>query len=534
MPARASKVVPSSDNAEQNEWRSMPPTSALLERRARERFEAVLAWTQRDPGNRTFYDVEQALLPLVFALGRLLQALFLCRRHEELEVPPESCEGGRRFRRKRAQGRELGTFFGKVRYWRTYMHAPGGGFYPLDRLLRIPGDGFSLGLTSLMTRLATKVSYAQTTLLLRCFLNWSPSTTSVERAVLGLGRHTQAWFEAAPIPEGDGEVLIVMIDSKATPTATEGELKKRRGKRRRERRAASPRHRSRRQRKKREKKKRRKKGDQSKNGRAATLVVMYTLKRARSNGKRILKGPLNRRLYASYAPKRHAFAVARREADRRGFTAESGKQIQVVIDGEVSFALYVKEYFPKAILTLDVIHAIEYLWMAGRCFHREGSKGLGDWVAKRRERLYCGQALAIVGELKTLLDQVPKSGPGNKGKRKRLSAALRYLSKRVDMMNYKELLEQDLEISSGPVEGAVRYVIAQRFDAAGMRWIKERSEALLQLRCIEINEQWDDFLRFVEAQPTGPPGEEWKPLRLHSAKPASLPTFGLEPKVRAA
>ena len=67
-----------------------------------------------------------------------------------------------------------------------------------------------------------------------------------------------------------------------------------------------------------------------------------------------------------------------------------------------------------------------------------------------------------------------------------------------------------------------------------MRWIKERAEALLQLRCIEINGQWDDFLRFVEAQPTGPPGEEWRPLRLHSAKPAPLPSFGLKPKTRAA
>ena len=45
----------------------------------------------------------------------------------------------------------------------------------------------------------------------------------------------------------------------------------------------------------------------------------------------------------------------------------------------------------------------------------------------------------------------------------------------------------------------MRYVIGQRFDAAGMRWITERSEALLQLRCIEINEQWDDFIRFVES-----------------------------------
>ena len=534
MPASANKIQPSSDNSEQDEWRSKPPTSALLERRAREHFEAMLAWAQRDPGNRTFHDVEQALLPLIFALGRYLLALFLCRRHEDLAVPSEWRVGGRRFRRKRAQGRELGTFFGKVRYWRPYMHAKGGGAYPLDRALKIPAEGFSLGLTSLMTRLATKVSYAQTTLLLRCFLGWSPSTTSLERAVLGLGKRTAAWFEAAPLPVGDGDVLVIMIDSKATPTATDQELKKRRGKRRKAR-APSPRHRARLKRKRRGPKKRKKKGCHSKNGRAATLIVMYTLKTTRgSKGELIRKGPINRWVYASYAKKKHAFAVARREADRRGFQQRSGKLVQIVIDGELWLERYAKEYFAEARLTLDVIHALEYLWKAGRSFFREGSKALEEWVGEQKARLYEGKIKRVVRELKKALEQIPKTGPGNKGKRERLAKALRYLSKRVEMMNYKELLKQDLEISSGPVEGAIRYVIAQRFDASGMRWIRERSEALLQLRCIEINGHWDMFLRFVEAQATGPPGEEWRPLRLQAPTPGPLPTLGLEAETLAA
>ncbi len=46
-------------------------------------------------------------------------------------------------------------------------------------------------------------------------------------------------------------------------------------------------------------------------------------------------------------------------------------------------------------------------------------------------------------------------------------------------MNYKELCEQDLEISSGAVKGAVNYVIAKRFDSGDMRWIKEQAEHLL-------------------------------------------------------
>jgi len=32
--------------------------------------------------------------------------------------------------------------------------------------------------------------------------------SEIEEATLGLGRHTAAWFEQAPPPDDDGEVLI--------------------------------------------------------------------------------------------------------------------------------------------------------------------------------------------------------------------------------------------------------------------------------------------------------------------------------------
>ena len=37
------------------------------------------------------------------------------------------------------------------------------------------------------------------------------------------------------------------------------------------------------------------------------------------------------------------------------------------------------------------------------------------------------------------------------------------------------------------VEGAARYVVGERLDNSGMRWIEERAEAVLLLRCIEVN-----------------------------------------------
>jgi hypothetical protein len=497
MPTRAARVAttPLPHNGE-------PPKASELEQHAREVFGKLLAFTSQELApKQTFLDFERALVLLAFELGRALIALFLCRRHEAMEVPTSEVVEGKVFARSQAQDREITTYFGPVRYWRTYMRGKGGGFYPLDRLLRLPADGFSVLLVSLFTRLATKVSYAQTRLVVTCFLGSSPSTTTIEKAVLGLGKRTQAWFEQAPPPSDDGETLVIMIDSKATPTATESELRKRRGKRRKQGGGRSKRHRGRSKRKNWQAKRRRKKGDHSKNGRAATLVVMYTLKEAKlPGGRQRLEGPLNRRVYASYAPKRHAFAVARRDATRRGFGPKSEKRVQIVIDGDRVLERYARDFFPEAIITLDVIHAIEYLWKAGRSFYREGSKQLAAWVAKQKDRLYAGKIKAILADLRASLDRIPKTGPGNKGKRARLTTAIGYLGARVGLMNYRELLDKDLEISSGPVEGAVRYVIAQRFDAAGMRWITERSEALLQLRCIEINEHWDDFIRFVESR----------------------------------
>ena len=103
--------------------------------------------------------------------------------------------------------------------------------YPLDIELGIPWDGFSMRLRSLATRIATKTSYAQNVAVTGMFLHWSPCQKTVEEMVPGLGRHTGEWFETVPAPKDDGDVLIVQIDGKGTPTATESELNKRRGKR---------------------------------------------------------------------------------------------------------------------------------------------------------------------------------------------------------------------------------------------------------------------------------------------------------------
>lgn len=469
-------------------------------------------------------DFEKQLFSRVIELGRLFIALFLCIRDKEWRKKHLVKEAG--YKCQGLKDRLLGTVFGKVRYWRTYLYRieGEGGYYPLDIELGLPLDGFSMLVRSYATRIATKMSYAQSVMLFTMFLQWSPCQKSIEEMVLGLGRHTKEWFETVPVPKNDGEVLVIQIDSKASPTATKDELEKRRQKRANKHHPKSQRHRGRENRKRRGRKKRKKKGDKSKNGKMATIVVMYTLKR---NKEGLLDGPINKKVYASYAPKRHAVAIARRDADNRGFTKESGKIVQIVTDGDNDLARYIEEFFPEAKHTLDIFHATEYLWDAGRCLYKEGSDELIEWVEEQKTSLYNGNASEIVEEIDRHLSLLPKRGPGMKSRREHLKKVRDYLHRRLDKMDYDSLQKQDLEISSGAVEGAVNYVIAKRFDCGGMRWIKNRAEQLLQLRCIEVNGDWDNFISFVHDKTSRQAQETHKNFFLKCHEAEQLPVYGL-------
>src|SRR6185312_7016042 len=117
------------------------------------------------------------------------------------------------------------------------------------------------------------------------------------------------------------------------------------------------RHRGRAERQRRGRKVRRKKGDKSKNGRSATLVVMYTLRRG-DDGR--LHGPVNKKVFGTFGTREPALGWARAQATRRGFPPGTTKVVQIVIDGETCLERR-RRLFRGATLTLDVRHAQEKL-----------------------------------------------------------------------------------------------------------------------------------------------------------------------------
>ena len=350
--------------------------------------------------------------------------------------------------------------------------------------------------------LATRLSFKAAQIVCKAVLNGAPATETIEQVVLGMGRGATPFMkqlQASSKKHPDGEVLVIEVDGKCPPTATAAELAKRRGKRRSKHEKACTcgcqRHRGQAKRQARGAKKRRKKGDKSKNGKEVLVVVMYTLKRG-VDGKP--HGPINKKLYATFAGRKAAALWARAAATKRGFGPDTSKTVQIVMDGAKGLKHHLQPLFPKAFFTLDVCHVVEKLWAVGRHFQEEGSDELKVWVEEFKVLVYGGRVKALVKRLKMLLGQAPNHGPGTKARRKALASLIGSLEPRLKMMRYGKWLKQDLVIASGQVEGAVRHLVGERFDCAGMRWIQEKAQALLHLRCIELNGDWQTFATWFQ------------------------------------
>jgi len=471
-----------------------PPSSEILIQKIRQNCEEIIGFCNENQGE-VFYKLEQALRPRIYQFACLCLELFLIRQHEQFSCASWIKAGF--YAQPTPISRTLKTTFGCVKYWRTYLlnkKKGTGGFYPLDGVLGITGDGFSIYVMSLCCKLSTRMSFRSTRLIFSSFLDWSPSSEAIEHFVLGAGRLGSAYMEVAAPAEGDGEILVIEVDGKATPTATEEELKKRRGIRKKKScDCTCQRHRGKVIRQNR-KQKRRKKGDKSKNGRSITLVVMYTLKAA-PDGR--LHGPVNKIIWGSYACRKVMIAWARRQATKRGFPPETSKKVHIIVDGEVCLREQLSCLFPEATFSLDICHLEEKVWKVGRTFEKEGSDELDKWVEPKRTWLYEGRAKELLEQLKELRKTLSRRAKRDEAKRIALTGLINYMAKRLDMMNYKEYIEKDLPIASGIVEGAARYVVGERLDCAGMRWIPGRAEALLHLRCIELNDDWDRFFQWA-------------------------------------
>jgi hypothetical protein len=75
-------------------------------------------------------------------------------------------------------------------------------------------------------------------------------------------------------------------------------------------------------------------------------------------------------------------------------------------------------------------------------------------------------------------------------------ACVRYLNARHEHLRYDQALAEGWPIATGVIEGACRHLIADRLDIGGARWGLDGAEAVLTLRAVISNGDFEEYWRF--------------------------------------
>jgi hypothetical protein len=163
---------------------------------------------------------------------------------------------------------------------------------------------------------------------------------------------------------------------------------------------------------------------------------------------------------------------------------------------------------------LDLLHATGYLWEAVHRFHPPGSE-----LALQLMKLLVLGLLSGVGAalIPWLTDQVESIGL-TAAHRERWAQIGQYFHHHHEHLHYDQYLAAGYPIASGVIEGACRHVIKDRLERTGMHWTVPGAQALLQLRCVALNGDWETFMKYY----IDPESTRLYPYA-HRAKPAEWP-----------
>ena len=69
----------------------------------------------------------------------------------------------------------------------------------------------------------------------------------------------------------------------------------------------------------------------------------------------------------------------------------------------------------------------------------------------------------------------------------------RYLSHRLDALDYPAALALGLPIGSGMIESGHRHVLQARLKKAGTAWLHDHADQIAHLRVLRANDQWNSL-----------------------------------------
>ncbi|HSS75645.1 MAG TPA: ISKra4 family transposase [Thermoanaerobaculia bacterium] len=148
----------------------------------------------------------------------------------------------------------------------------------------------------------------------------------------------------------------------------------------------------------------------------------------------------------------------------------------------------------KVTIIVDFIHVLEYLWTAaGSLFPNLNP---AEWVHLQATRVLEGHATKVARTIRRTATN-RRLDPAT---RKLADDAANYLTSKAPYLDYPTALANGWPIATGIIEGACRHLVKDRMDITGARWGLAGAEAILKLRALKANGDFDTYWDYHLAQ----------------------------------
>lgn len=468
------------------------PEQASL--KARQRFDYLLGLVrQASQDGQRIDTVERDLMRHLLSLGHDLLTAFVAHQGDGDQGPEVESDDGHIVRRlPERHDRRYVSIFGELTISRVVYGTREGQKIeevPLDRRLGLPEGDFSYVLEDWSQRFCLKESFAEAGHSLEMLLGLRLGRRTLEQMNREVAGYAPGFRESIqpPSPEEEGPLLVVTADGKGVPMRKP----KPDGPRRHHRRG---------------------KGEKANKMQMACVGAVYSIEPFVRTADDILDEVL-RDERAKDRPRpqhKHVWAEMIREVEGQPpVTAKDGlfcrlfdelairnlspaRPVICLMDGERSLWDAQEAYFPEAVGVLDLFHVLERVWAVAHCFHKEGSDEAEQYVEERLRDLLQGRVGMVIEEFRRDMSRRRLRG----ARRKTVRSAIEYLENNREHMRYDEYLTAGYPIGSGVAEGACRHLVKDRMEQTGMRWTLGGAQAMLHVRALYLNDQWEDFVEY--------------------------------------
>ena len=445
--------------------------------------------------NEAVHEVEEMTWSGLIETGRQTVIAYIKEQEEELPRPKViEHEGKTLHRLRKKRRRSYVSAFGPTPFARDVYatrETQRQEVVPLDAKLGMPESDTSYLLQKWSGTQFVKESYKESKMTLAGILGFAPSVNCLEDMAAQASEHAEVYFEQqAPVdPVTEAEIIVATSDCKGVPM----------------RKVDAPR---RKQKDDMPRGKRLKPGEKNGQKRMACVGGVYSVAPFQRTVEDVLDEIL-RKEKQEQRPKpqnKRLRAVLTREVDGQEVNAKHvvfdwlAKELQerdpheertvvAIMDGETKLRELQELKLKRAIGILDIWHVTEYLYDLAYCFYRDGSKEAEGFVETYLRKLLEGKVNRVIGGIRQMATKRDLSP----SKWNKVEDCLSYFAARSEYMKYDEYMAAGYPIGSGVVEGACRHLVKDRMEQAGMRWRIAGAQAILSLRSIYVNDDWDAF-----------------------------------------